>query len=73
MSLAEIARPSAALGSFAAEMIALETAAVTRLLESEGILDYSGHVSTRIPGRDALVIQIGPTSRAEVTPASSSS
>ena len=70
MSLAEIARPSAALGSFAAEMIALETAAVTRLLESEGILDYSGHVSTRIPGRDALVIQIGPTSRAEVTPAS---
>src|SRR5689334_15703429 len=48
--------------------IALETAAVTRLLEAEGILDYSGHVSTRIPGRDAFVIQIGSTSRAEVEP-----
>src|SRR5262245_970773 len=44
----------------------LETAAATRLLESEGILDYSGHVSTRIPGRDAFVIQIGSASRAEV-------
>src|SRR5689334_3054709 len=48
--------------------IALETAAVTRLVETEGILDYSGHVSTRIPGRDAFVIQIGSTSRAEVEP-----
>jgi L-ribulose-5-phosphate 4-epimerase len=46
----------------------LETAATTRLLESEGILDYSGHVSTRIPGRDAFVIQIGSISRAEVSP-----
>ena len=50
--------------------IALETAATTRMLEAEGILDYSGHVSTRIPGRDAFVIQIGSTSRAEVEPGS---
>ena len=54
----------------ATQQMMLETAAATRLLESEGILDYSGHVSTRIPERDAFVIQIGSTSRAEVTPQS---
>jgi L-ribulose-5-phosphate 4-epimerase len=52
----------------ATQQMMLETAAATRLLESEGILDYSGHVSTRIPERDAFVIQIGSTSRAEVNP-----
>ena len=65
MTLAEIARKP---GAFDNNRIALENAAVTRLLEAEGILDYSGHVSTRIPGRDAFVIQIGSSSRAEVTP-----
>ena len=35
-----------------------------------GESNYSGHVSTRIPGRDAFVIQIGSTSRAEVSPES---
>jgi len=68
MSVTEL-RPSR--GSNApVEQIKLETAATTRLLEAEGILDYSGHVSTRIPGRDAFVIQIGSTSRAEVSPES---
>jgi ribulose-5-phosphate 4-epimerase/fuculose-1-phosphate aldolase len=68
MSVTEL-RPSR--GSNApVEQVKLETAATTRLLEAEGILDYSGHVSTRIPGRDAFVIQIGSTSRAEVTPES---
>jgi ribulose-5-phosphate 4-epimerase/fuculose-1-phosphate aldolase len=70
MTLAETEWPAAGLGRFAAEAIARENAAVTRLLENEDILDYSGHVATRIPGRDALVIQVGSTSRAEVTPAS---
>ncbi len=51
------------------EQFALEAAATTRLLEAEGILDYSGHVSIRIPGRDAFVIQVGSTSRQEVGPA----
>jgi ribulose-5-phosphate 4-epimerase/fuculose-1-phosphate aldolase len=51
------------------QQLALEAAATTRLLEVEGILDYSGHVSIRIPGRDALLIQVGSTSRQEVTPA----
>src|SRR5438128_2583317 len=67
MTLAEIARKPAGPGAFAndkIDRIVLETAATTRLLEEEGILDYSGHVSTRIPGRDAFVIQIGSTSRA---------
>ena len=49
---------------------ALEAAAATRLLVAERILDYSGHVSIRIPGQDAFVIQIGSHSRAEVDPAS---
>lgn len=48
--------------------VALEVAAVTRLLEAQGILDYSGHVSAHIPGHDAFAIQIGSTSRAEVAP-----
>jgi ribulose-5-phosphate 4-epimerase/fuculose-1-phosphate aldolase len=56
--------------SSAADQVKREVSAVTRLLEAEGILDYSGHVSTRIPGRDAFVIQIGSASRAEVEPAS---
>ncbi|MGH6767446.1 MAG: class II aldolase/adducin family protein [Xanthobacteraceae bacterium] len=47
---------------------ALEAAAVTRLLVEERILDYSGHVSIRIPDQDAFVIQIGSNSRAEVAP-----
>jgi L-ribulose-5-phosphate 4-epimerase len=50
--------------------VALEVAAVTRLLEEHRILDYSGHVSARIPGRDAFAIQIGSTSRAELGPES---
>jgi ribulose-5-phosphate 4-epimerase/fuculose-1-phosphate aldolase len=54
----------------AVDQVVREVAAVTRLLEAQGILDYSGHVSARIPGRDAFVIQIGSTSRAEVAPES---
>ena len=40
------------------------------MLVAERILDYSGHVSIRIPGQDAFVIQIGSNSRAEVEPGS---
>jgi ribulose-5-phosphate 4-epimerase/fuculose-1-phosphate aldolase len=47
---------------------ALEAAACTRMLVEERILDYSGHVSVRIPDQDAFVIQIGSNSRAEMTP-----
>jgi ribulose-5-phosphate 4-epimerase/fuculose-1-phosphate aldolase len=54
----------------ATDQIKRDVSAVTRLLEAEGILDYSGHVSSRIPGRDAFVIQVGAASRAEVEPSS---
>jgi L-ribulose-5-phosphate 4-epimerase len=63
-------KTAASAGPAPAGNVALETSAVTRLLVAEDILDYSGHVSTRIPGRDAFVIQIGSTSRAEIAPES---
>ena len=45
-----------------------QLAAATRLLVMEDILDYSGHISVRVPGRDVLLIQAGIDPRAEVTP-----
>lgn len=46
----------------------LEAAAATRLLVHEDILDYSGHVSVRVPGRDAYFIQRGVDPRSDVRP-----
>ncbi len=69
MAISQLSQKAPGSGAPAAlDSVALETSAVTRLLVTEGILDYSGHISTRIPGRDAFVIQIGSTSRAEVGP-----
>src|SRR3954471_13058532 len=66
MSVTDIATKKAS----PTQQVALDVAATTRLLEAEGILDYSGHVAARIPGRDdAFLIQIGSTSRQEVGPA----
>ena len=48
--------------------LTVEVAAATRLLNMLGILDYSGHISARVPGEDALVIQGHTDSRAELTP-----
>ena len=71
MTIVEVPRKGAVTpAGTATEKTILDVAAVTRLLEAEGILDYSGHVSARIPGRDAFVIQIGSTSRAELAPES---
>ena len=56
------------LNPLANDTRALEAAAATRMLVEERILDYSGHVSIRIPGQDAFVIQIGSNSRAEMSP-----
>ena len=70
MSLATAPRRvSSDPGSDAVAAAALETAAATRMLVAEQILDYSGHLSGRIPGQDAFVIQVGNDSRAEVAPA----
>lgn len=48
--------------------LATEMCAVTRLLEMKELLNYSGHVSVRVPGQDALLIQRHVDSRAEVVP-----
>ena len=45
-----------------------EVAATTLLLNSLDILGYSGHVTARLPGRDAFLIQPSDMSRAEVGP-----
>ena len=45
-----------------------QLATATRLLHMEGILDYSGHISVRAPGREALYIQAGTDPRSDVTP-----
>jgi L-ribulose-5-phosphate 4-epimerase len=66
MTLSHLSKAPVAGALGAADTAAIETAAATRLLVIEGILDYSGHISTRIPGREAFVIQIGSSSRAEV-------
>src|SRR5438309_7484754 len=43
-------------------------AACTRLLTDLGILGYSGHVSARLPGRDAFLVQPFDQSRATLRP-----
>lgn len=45
-----------------------EVAAATRMLVMEDLLDYSGHVSARVPGRDAFLIQPGTTPRSHLAP-----
>ena len=50
------------------DRLAAEVAATTRLLVMEEILDYSGHISARVPGRDAFYIQVRDDSRAELAP-----
>ena len=45
-----------------------EIAASTRILQAQGILGYSGHVSARLPDGSGFLIQPRKTSRAEVTP-----
>ena len=44
-----------------------QIAAGTRMLTAEGLLGYSGHLSARVPGRDALLIQPFDLPRTEVT------
>ncbi|MBI3058299.1 MAG: class II aldolase/adducin family protein [Deltaproteobacteria bacterium] len=44
-----------------------EIATCTRLLVMEGIMDFSGHVSARLPGVNRILIQPKDTSRAALT------
>ena len=55
-------------GSNAEPKLRAEIAVCTRMLNAEGLLDYSGHVSVRLPGRDAFLIQPLEQPRGEVTP-----
>ncbi len=55
-------------GSNAEPALRAEIAVATRMLNAEGLLDYSGHVSVRLPGRDAFLIQPMAQPRGEVTP-----
>lgn len=49
------------------EQLRARLAAATRMLNMAGILDYSGHISARIPGTNLFYIQTRNESRAEVT------
>lgn len=46
----------------------IEISISTRLLNSMKILEYSGHVSARLPGRNTFLVQPQTKSRAEVSP-----
>jgi L-ribulose-5-phosphate 4-epimerase len=50
------------------DYLKLEIAAASRLLVMEDLLDYSGHVSARIPGEDAYYIQPGTDPRSDLEP-----
>ncbi len=50
------------------ERLKLEIAAASRLLVMEDLLDYSGHVSGRVPGEDAYFIQPGTDPRSDLQP-----
>ncbi len=45
-----------------------EVAACTLILNDEGLMGYSGHVSARLPGEDAYLVQPIDTSRAGLKP-----
>lgn len=61
-------RPGSNLPQADISRLAAEVAATTRLLNMLGILDYSGHISARLPGHDAFLIQPHTDSRAELEP-----
>jgi L-ribulose-5-phosphate 4-epimerase len=48
--------------------IKLDIAAATRLLEWQSIINYSGHISCRVPGRESIFIQRRNDSRAQLRP-----
>ena len=49
-------------------LLRAQAAATTRLLVMEGLLDYSGHVAVRAPGREAFFIQPASQPRSDVSP-----
>ena len=56
------------LSNSTVETAKIEVAACTRLLNNEGVLGYSGHVSKRLPDGDTLLIQAFDASRNDLSP-----
>lgn len=56
------------ISNTAVERLKIEVAACTRLLNNEGILNYSGHVSARLPDGETMLIQSFDASRTNLTP-----
>ena len=50
------------------ERLKVEVCTCTRLLNMEGILGYSGHVSVRLPEGDRLLLQSFDASRNDLVP-----
>jgi L-ribulose-5-phosphate 4-epimerase len=51
-----------------ADRLRAQIAACTRILNMDGLIDYSGHVSARLPGGKGLLIQSFDDSRAALAP-----
>ena len=54
--------------NYAVENLKVQVVACTRLLNNEGILGYSGHVSARLPDGQSLLIQSFDAGRGDLTP-----
>lgn len=54
--------------NIAQDALRLQIAACTRIMNAEGLIDYSGHVSARLPDNSGLLIQSFDDSRAALTP-----
>ena len=57
------------VGDGSVERLKWEVVTCTRLLVLTKVLDFSGHVSARVPGTNLVLIQPRDTSRAALTPA----
>ena len=50
------------------DTLRVQIAACTRIMNMEGLIDYSGHISARLPDNSGLIIQSFDDSRAGLTP-----
>ena len=50
------------------ETLRVQVAACTRIMNMDGLIDYSGHISTRMPDGEGLLIQSFHDSRASLEP-----
>ncbi|MGB0631267.1 MAG: class II aldolase/adducin family protein [Alphaproteobacteria bacterium] len=54
--------------NIAPEIVRVQIAACTRIMNAEGLIDYSGHISARLPDDNRLLIQSFDDSRASLGP-----